>query len=104
MPRGRGFASEAQRKLFYAKERRGELSKATVARWEKETGGRKLPKRKGNPRKAPAMRLATKADVRNAATRIRRGKSNWMYTAAELAAVKKRIRAAGKRLGVRVSI
>jgi len=44
------------------------------------------------------------ARVRNAASRIMQSKSNWMYSAAELAAIKKRIRAAGKRLGVEVTI
>lgn len=40
------FRSESQRRLFYAKARRGEISKATVKRWEKHTPkGRKLPKR-----------------------------------------------------------
>lgn len=48
--------------------------------------------------------INTPARVRNAAARIMQSKSNWMYSAAELAAIKKRIRAAGKRLGVEVTI
>lgn len=31
------FKSAAQRRLFHAKMRRGEISKATVEHWEKET-------------------------------------------------------------------
>lgn len=44
------------------------------------------------------------ARVRNAAARIMQAKSNWMYSAAELAAIKGKIRAAGKRLGVKVTV
>lgn len=39
------FKSEAQRRLFYAKAKRGEMSKATVKRWEDETPKKKLPER-----------------------------------------------------------
>ena len=40
------FRSEAQRRLFYAKAKRGEISKATVEKWEKHTPkGKKLPER-----------------------------------------------------------
>lgn len=38
------FKSESQRRLFYAKMKRGEISRATVDEWEKETGSKKLPK------------------------------------------------------------
>jgi len=38
------FRSEAQRRLFHAKEARGEISKATVNKWESETKG-DIPKR-----------------------------------------------------------
>ncbi len=41
------FKSEAQRRLFYAKAKSGEISKATVKRWEKETPDKKLPERLG---------------------------------------------------------
>ncbi len=37
------YKSQAQRKLFYAKEARGELPKGTAERWQEETGKRKLP-------------------------------------------------------------
>ncbi len=43
MPRGKGYVSDAQRKKFHAMERRGEISHATVARWDKESKGKKLP-------------------------------------------------------------
>ena len=39
------FRSQAQRRLFYAMLRRGEIDRATVERWERETGDRKLPER-----------------------------------------------------------
>jgi hypothetical protein len=40
------FASEMQRRKFYAMAERGEISPATVKRWEQETPkGEKLPKR-----------------------------------------------------------
>ena len=38
------FRSQSQRRLFYAKMKRGEISKKTVAEWESETRG-KLPER-----------------------------------------------------------
>ena len=37
------FKSQAQRKLFYAKESRGELPKGTAAKWEAHTPAGKLP-------------------------------------------------------------
>lgn len=40
------FKSEAQRRKFYAMERRGEISKETLDKWVAETPkGKKLPKR-----------------------------------------------------------
>jgi len=39
------FKSQAQRKLFYAKAARGEMSRKTVKEWEQETGDRRLPKK-----------------------------------------------------------
>jgi hypothetical protein len=39
------FKSKAQRRLFYLKERRGELPEGTTARWEKETSDKKLPEK-----------------------------------------------------------
>jgi len=41
------FKSESQRRLFYAKAKSGEIPKATVKRWEKETPNKKLPERLG---------------------------------------------------------
>jgi hypothetical protein len=45
------FKSKAQRRLFYAKEEHGELSKATVDEWEKATKGKKLPERVGKKKR-----------------------------------------------------
>ena len=39
------FKSQAQRAKFHSLAKRGKISKATVKRWEKETKGKKLPKR-----------------------------------------------------------
>ncbi len=39
------YKSDAQRKLFHAKAARGEISKKTVAEWDKATKGKKLPKK-----------------------------------------------------------
>ena len=39
------FRSKAQRRLFYAKMRRGEIDPETVREWERETGNRRLPER-----------------------------------------------------------
>ena len=39
------FKSEAQRKKFHAMEKRGEMSKGTAKRWEKETPKGKLPEK-----------------------------------------------------------
>jgi hypothetical protein len=38
------FKSEAQRRLFYAKAKRGEISQKVLKEWEDATGSRKLPK------------------------------------------------------------
>ena len=50
------FKSKSQRRLFYAKMSRGEISKKKVEEWEKETGKKKLPERvkkgKRNAKKA----------------------------------------------------
>jgi hypothetical protein len=40
------FQSEAQRRFMYAAEKRGEVKPGTAERWQKETGKKKLPKRK----------------------------------------------------------
>lgn len=49
------FKSKAQRRKFYAMEKRGEISMKKVKEWEKETGKKKLPekvkKRKTKKRK-----------------------------------------------------
>jgi hypothetical protein len=39
------FKSKAQRRLFYAKAARGEISAQEVAEWEKATKSKKLPER-----------------------------------------------------------
>ena len=39
------FASKAQRRLFFAMEHRGEMSKAKVSEWSRATGDRALPER-----------------------------------------------------------
>lgn len=45
------FASEAQRRKFYAMSERGDISKSKVAEYEKETKG-KIPERVEAKRKA----------------------------------------------------
>lgn len=40
------FQSASQRRLFYAKERSGEMKPGTAARWQAETGKKHLPERK----------------------------------------------------------
>lgn len=39
------FKSKAQRRLFYAKADKGEISKDTVKKWEKETTDKNLPEK-----------------------------------------------------------
>ena len=46
------FKSQAQRRLFYAKARRGEISPKVVREWERATGERKLPERANPSKKA----------------------------------------------------
>lgn len=41
------FKSQSQRRKFYAMAERGEISKAKVKEWEKETGSKKLPEKLG---------------------------------------------------------
>jgi hypothetical protein len=40
------FKSEAQRRFMYAAEARGEVPKGTAAKWQEETGKKKLPEKK----------------------------------------------------------
>lgn len=42
---GMPYKSKAQQGLFHAKEARGEMSKKTVEKWDKESKGKKLPAR-----------------------------------------------------------
>lgn len=51
------FKSQAQRRLFYAKEGRGEIARSVVKEWERKTKGKKLPERL-SPKKHIAHRLA----------------------------------------------
>lgn len=46
------FRSEAQRRKMYSLEEQGKLPKGTAARWEKETGDKKLPERVSTSKKA----------------------------------------------------
>ena len=46
------FRSQAQRRLFHAKARRGEISPEVVREWERATGKRKLPERANPSKKA----------------------------------------------------
>ena len=46
------FKSQAQRRLFYAKMRDGEISPKVVREWERETGSRRLPERVNPSHKA----------------------------------------------------
>jgi hypothetical protein len=39
------FRSDSQRRLFYAKMNRGEISPSTVKHWEKATGDKDLPEK-----------------------------------------------------------
>jgi hypothetical protein len=39
------YKSDAQRKKFHAMAERGEISESTVEHWDKETKGKKLPKK-----------------------------------------------------------
>ena len=57
------FKSQSQRRKFHAMAERGEISKATVEEWEKETGKKKLPEKAGGkmPRKKGAKALAQTA-------------------------------------------
>lgn len=41
------YRSEAQRRLFHAKERRGEIDRATVSEWDRASRGKDLPERVG---------------------------------------------------------
>ncbi len=67
------FKSNAQRRLFYAKERAGELPEGTAARWQKETGKRKLPdhvpkhKKKVNPKTGHVTHWSTVSSEKKAA-------------------------------------
>lgn len=45
------FKSQAQRRLFYAKAKRGEISQGTLHEWTEASSGRRLPERvKPKPR------------------------------------------------------
>lgn len=55
------FKSEAQRRLFYAKAKSGEIPKATVKRWEDETPKKKLPERLGKEAALAALGLSPEA-------------------------------------------
>jgi hypothetical protein len=45
------FKSQSQRRKFYAMEDKGEISKKTLNKWEKETKKKKLPERFGKLKK-----------------------------------------------------
>ena len=45
------FRSKSQRRLFYAKAKRGEISWATVKEWERHTKKKRLPARLHRKRK-----------------------------------------------------
>lgn len=51
------FKSKSQRRLFYAKARKGEIAMSVVKEWEKKTKKSNLPERL-KPSKALAHRLA----------------------------------------------
>jgi hypothetical protein len=46
------FKSQAQRAKFYALKKEGKMDQATIDRWEKETGGKKLPAKKSKQKSA----------------------------------------------------
>ncbi len=45
------YKSDQQRKYFHVAEKRGEISKAEVDKWDKESKGMKLPKKIGKIKK-----------------------------------------------------
>lgn len=49
------FKSEAQRRKFYSMANRGEISNATVKKWEKHTKNKNLPEKVGNEEKKAAL-------------------------------------------------
>lgn len=55
------YKSDSQRRLFFAKEARGEMPEGTAERWQAETGKKKLPehvgKKKSTARKGPGALL-----------------------------------------------
>ena len=60
------FKSASQRRLFYAMANRGEISKATVKRWEKHTPkGKKLPEH---------VRRKKRGKLRRGMTAVRRAR------------------------------
>ena len=49
------YVSNAQRKLFHAKEARGEISAKTVSEFDKASKGKKLPERVRSGRKSNTL-------------------------------------------------
>lgn len=69
------FKSDAQRRLFYAKMGRGEISKKTVKKWEDETPKKKLPRYAKKKIAGPCLdsykgKLKTKKQVHQLADRL----------------------------------
>ena len=52
------FKSESQRRLFWAKVNRGEISKEEALKWERETKDKDLPEHVARPKKTAALELA----------------------------------------------
>lgn len=52
------FKSEAQRRLFFAKMHRGEISRQKVDEWQKATGDRQLPERLHRKKAGQSLKIA----------------------------------------------
>ena len=73
------YRSTSQRKLFNAKAARGEISRATVAHWNKVSKGKKLPEYVSKPKRKGVTNMAKK--------RKKASKGGW--SAAKLTAYKR---------------
>ena len=50
------YKSDAQRRLFHAKEARGEISHSTVSEWDRASKGMKLPEKVNKKPKGSGIR------------------------------------------------
>lgn len=83
------FKSEAQRRLFYAKARRGEISDEKVREWERETPkGKKLPERKEAAWALGLVLGLRKVAYSGRSKSVAESEDTRVQTARELAAIK----------------